>query len=533
MAIDIQEVRSEPRATAGAGRPPWPTLRRLIDSCAGDTRPWMAAYSGSRKVCALDFHTYRLAVRGLAGYLQRTAGIDVGDRVIVSLPNLAMTPVVHGALFYLGATAVPLPPAETRAYADRIATLSGARLAIHSEKATAVPDLEKVIVENDDPLRWAAEAPPERLSPITPLTLATIVFTSGTTGNPKGVTLAHDNWLVNGWSMVLCRHMTPGHGHMAVLPMYHVNALGFSLVGTLLSRARLILNNGVNPLAFWTVARAERADTVSVSPSVLRLLLEMQRDDRPDTGDVRRFVSAAAALSHDLVRSFEARFGLPIFQGYGLAEATNFSLGVPSHCSDAVRRAAMHEDIRPSAGTPVWGSHVEIMRDDGHICGPGESGEIVVRGPSVMQGYLDNPRANEEAFAGGWLHTGDLASYRMIGGSRFFQISGRRKEIVKVHGESIPLVDIDEELQRLPGLSRAVAVGFPNEHSGEAVGLFVVADAETPDTDTILARAAEVLGPYRRPRAVVFGDEIPVTSTGKIRRSTLTPRFADWGGKRL
>lgn len=533
MTVDIQEVRGDRQATAEAGRPPWPTLRTLIDSCAGDTRPWLTAYTGSRNVARLDFHTYHHAVRGFAGHLQRTEGVDAGDRVVVSLPNLAMTPVVHGALFYLGATAVPLPPAETAAYADRIAALAGARLAIHAAGASAVPDLEKLVVDTDDPVRWAAEAPPVRLSPLTPLTIATIVFTSGTTGNPKGVTLAHDNWLVNGWSMVLCRQMTPGHGHMAVLPMYHVNALGFSLVGTLLSRARLILNNGVNPLAFWTVARAERADTVSVSPSVLRLLLDMQRGDRPDTGDVRRFVSAAAPLSHDLVRSFESRFGLPVFQGYGLAEATNFSLGVPSACSDAVRRAAMHEDIRPSAGTPVWGSHVEIMSDDGRICGPGESGEIVVRGPSVMQGYLDNPKANAEAFAGGWLHTGDLAHYRMIGGARYFQISGRRKEIVKVHGESIPLVDIDEQVQRLPGLARAVAVGFPNEFSGEAVGLFVVADAETPDAATILTQAAEVLGPYRKPRAVVFGDEIPVTSTGKIRRSILTLRFSDWQDKRL
>jgi long-chain acyl-CoA synthetase len=306
-----------------------------------------------------------------------------------------------------------------------------------------------------------------------------------------------------------------------------VNAFGFSFIACLYAGAELILNRGLYPLGYWQIVRAEGVTLLSCVPSVLQTLTQMLRRPLADPPATVRYATCGAApLSQRLVRDFMAKTGFRVIQVYGMSEATNFDLTVETDLSDAEYEAIMFGHDRTSAGTPTFGMELDILRPDGRPAAEEESGEVVMRGWAVALGYHNFPDGTAEVFRPDWLHSGDVGRYRWFRGKKYFFLEGRLKEIAKRYSESISLIDIDQRLVEEPGFEQAVAVAFPNRAAGEEIGLYLVPGEATPDDEAAMRQLKRIFPEHRRPKVILRGAAVPKTSTGKIKRASLSPLFA-------
>jgi long-chain acyl-CoA synthetase len=265
---------------------------------------------------------------------------------------------------------------------------------------------------------------------------------------------------------------------------------------------------------------------VSVVPTLLAFLLERpELADAEDLSAFRHLICGAGPLTVELAARFEDRFGVPIVHGYGLSETTCYSSFLPVDLPAAEHRAWLRDHGFPSIGVGVPPNEMAIHDPDGRELPDGARGEIVVRGHNVMKGYHARPDANAEAFAHGWFRSGD-EGFRREG---HYFITGRLKELVIRGGVNLSPLEIDEVLNRIPGVAAGLAVGFANDWYGEEVGAYVKRSpgAEVSAED-VLRACAERLPFPKRPKAVVFGDAIPVTSTGKYQRRKLLHLFEEW-----
>jgi long-chain acyl-CoA synthetase len=241
-------------------------------------------------------------------------------------------------------------------------------------------------------------------------------------------------------------------------------------------------------------------------------------------------ICGAGPLTVEVAQRFEETFGVRILHGYGLSETTCYSSMLPLDLSPEAHRRRMRDFGFPSIGVAIAGCEMAIHDPDGRPLPPGTRGEIVICGPTVMAGYFNRPDANAEAFAYGWFRSGDEGFFeRDETGREFFFITGRIKELIIRGGVNLSPFEIDEALGRIPGVRCGLAVGFENHWYGEEVGAYVVPeDGAALDAETILAAVRAELPFHKSPKAVVFGTEIPVTSTGKYQRNKLKPFFAAW-----
>jgi len=508
-------------------------FRELIDARNGGAL-FCAHYSGARKIRDWSFAAFSNAARSLAHRLSDEFNVQPGDRVMVALGNRDAAIIAYAALWGMGATAVLINPAELGDFGVFVSETSGAwGVILAPNQSEHAPDglftLEldgKELVDTTAP-DWPHAAPARE-------TPAVLIYTSGTTGRCKGVVLDQGNLLINAEATRRLHQLEPGAAHMCVLPMFHVNAMDFSFVTSLYAECKLVLNRSFYPSAFWDIARAENAEIVSMAPAAIRRLTEDKREIGKDVvpDSLRYVTSASAPLSRELLRIFMDRFGVPIHQAYGLSETVNFSLAIPGDIPDAAYRAALLDAERPSAGQAVFGNEITVTDDAGDPLPEGETGEVRIRGWNVMRGYDCAPEANADAFADGWFRTGDRGYWRDLEGRRFYFLAGRLKEIVKRHGQTISLLDIDEALGR-EGWRDVVAVGFPNTHAEEEIGLFVLGEESEAARQSLTSAFESALPSKRRPSVIVFGDAIPQTSTGKIQRRALIPKFEAYAESRL
>ena len=508
------------------------SLSGLLRDLGENHLPYCRFYSGGRLIREASFADLCRYSRALASFFQSSWGLAKGDKVVVKLGNSDFTLIAYCALLYMGAVIVPVDPADIDYNIEYIMEDSGAKgiVSVRDEPGFKAKGLFTLRFDDDFfrelTERREAESVPGGDADDTAL----IIYTSGTTGRPKGVRLTQGNLLINAEAKKRIHGMDESSVHMCVLPLFHVNAFCFSFVTTLYCRCRLVLNRGFYLPDFWRIIENEKVQVVSVVPAIIRMLCDDRRKieagGMPST--LKYFISAAAPLSKALANRFYERFGLRINQGYGLSEAVNFSLTVPPDLWDSDYREIFLDQDIPSAGTPLFGNHVEIMDREGNILGPEQEGEIVIRGWNLMQGYLNREKEIEEAFRFGWFHTGDLGFFKEHGGQKYFFVNGRIKEIAIRNGENISLPYLDLEVQKIKGLEQCVAVGFENIHVDEEIGLFVVKNEHTPDEEGILAACAEALGRAHAPKVVVFGDRLPRTLTGKLKRNHLKERFADF-----
>jgi len=334
---------------------------------------------------------------------------------------------------------------------------------------------------------------------------------------------------------------------MGVLPIHHVNGIVVTLMTPLYVGASVVLNRSFSVTNFWERVVREKVNIVSVVPTLLQFLLE-QAQSLTDAGDsmfgprisrrelsrFRHFVCGAGTLSVQLARDFEDKFGFPILHGYGLSETTCYSCFLPITLSWEEHQHWLQDFGYPSIGCPIASNEMAIFAPDGSgvALAAGERGEICVRGHNVMKYYDQRDEANAETFKFGWFRSGDEGFFQTDEqGRAFFFITGRLKELINRGGVKFSPFDIEEVLLRYPGVKVGLAVGFENDYYGEEVGAYIVAqDGVTLDEAAILAHCRQIMSFEKSPKALVFGTEIPVTSTGKYQRLKLRDLFSGHKG---
>ncbi|MCC6171317.1 MAG: AMP-binding protein, partial [Gammaproteobacteria bacterium] len=347
--------------------------------------------------------------------------------------------------------------------------------------------------------------------------LALLMYTSGTTGKPKGVMLTHANLAANAHSISREHRLGREDRVAAVLPLYHINAFAVTMLAPLAHGGSLAITPRFSAARFWPMVAANRCTWINVVPTIISYLLEGEAPPREQLAGIRFCRSASAALPPEHHRAFEAKFGIGIIETMGLTETVAPAFSNPIDA--AARRVG-------SVGHPS-GCEARIVDANGKPLPDGETGEILIRGPQVTCGYYRNPDATRSAFLDGWLRTGDLGRRDADG---FFYVTGRIKELIIKGGENIAPREIDEVLLRHPAVVDAAAVGVPDRHYGQEILACVIVreDRRTagPGDEESLREelrtfCATHLGRYKTPKEIRFVDELPRGPSGKVQRLKL------------
>ncbi|HAC16891.1 MAG TPA: long-chain fatty acid--CoA ligase, partial [Bacteroidetes bacterium] len=360
---------------------------------------------------------------------------------------------------------------------------------------------------------------------------ALIVFTSGTTGNPKGVVLSQRNLLEDAHAISNWHHIDAETRMMCVLPIHHVNGTVVTLCTPFYRGGSVVLNEKFRVGHFFTTIHKENVHIVSVVPTLLSFLTSHhQTHPVGDYASLRHIICGAGPLTVSVAQHFEEKFGIRIIHGYGLSETTCYSCYLPISLSDEEHKTWMRAHGYPSIGVALPVNEMAIHDDQGNPLKDGERGEIVIRGRNVMKGYYANDAANETAFTHGWFRSGD-EGFALTGddGQRYYFITGRLKELIIRGGVNLAPLEIDEVINRAPGVKAGISVGFENDWYGEEVGAYVQMEAGLEGNEEEIIAFCRAYLPFSKcPKVVVFGNDIPVTSTGKYQRMKVAHLFKDW-----
>jgi acyl-CoA synthetase (AMP-forming)/AMP-acid ligase II len=492
------------------------TVRDLILAQA-QARPdavYALATEGSTR---LTYARLAQACGGVASVLQRH-GVGRGDTVSLVMPNGCVTLEVLLGAMACGCTVNPvnlLSQPEQMAY---VLAHSDCKLVFTAPEWTArgrelLANISRPIALVEvDPEGAGFRMPGAALPAHEPQAddLALLMYTSGTTGRPKGVMLTQGNLAANARAIAAEHALTPQDRVLGVLPLYHINAFAVTMLAPLASGGSVAVAPRFSAQRFWSQAIESRCTWINVVPTIIAFLLEGGQPPRDMLSRIRFCRSASAALSPAHLRAFEKRFGIGVIETMGLTETVAPSFSNP--LDPAQRRIG-------SVGR-ACGGEARVIDAEGRPAPDGTSGEIAVRGPHVMRGYYKNPEATAAAFtADGWLRTGDLGHRDAEG---FFFVTGRIKELIIKGGENIAPREIDEVLLRHPAVLDAAAVGMPDEHYGqEILAGVVLREGQRVEEAALRAFCEQHLGRYKTPKVFRFLPELPRGPSGKVQRLKL------------
>lgn len=438
----------------------------------------------------------------------RVRGVAAGDVVAVMLPNSIEFVVVLFAAWRIGAAVTPVNPSLV---ADEVAYQigdAGAALLIAGEPLASapVPTVTPGELSDGDP---TADTGPTGQDG---QTLALLIYTSGTTGRPKGVMLSHANLIAMCDMVIEAFELTGADRSLLILPLFHVNGIVVSVLSPLLAGGSTVIAGRFSPDAFFGLVERHRPTYFSAVPTIYTMLCNLPDEIRPDTSSLRFAVCGAAPASVELLAAFESRYGTPIIEGYGLSEGTCASTGNPLH---GVRKAG-------TVGLPLPGQQIRVVGPDGSEVAAGETGEVLIKGPNVMRGYLNRPEETAKTIVDGWLRTGDVGRVDEDG---YLVLVDRAKDMIIRGGENIYPKEIESVVYRLPGVMEAAVIGRPNPVYGEVPVLYVsLKPGATDDVDGIAAHLQRSLSKYKRPVAITIIDDLPKNPIGKIDKPTLRSR---------
>lgn len=338
---------------------------------------------------------------------------------------------------------------------------------------------------------------------------AIILYTSGTTGNPKGAMLTHGNVYSNARDVSTYLGFRADDRIIATLPVFHVFALTVVVNAPLLSGATVLLAPRFSPAEIFTLAKEKEATVFAGVPTMYNFLYQLPDSNPEDFGTIRLAISGGASLPVALLHNFEEKFNVRVSEGYGLSEASPVTCFNPL---DRDRKAG-------SIGTNINNVENRVVDEYGQDVPVDEVGELIVRGPNVMKGYYKMPEETAVAIRDGWLYTGDLARKDEEG---YFYIVDRKKDLIIVGGFNVYPREVEEVLFTHNNIVEAAVVGFPDSDFGEAVHAYVVLKDDTKTTtDDIIAYCAKHMVKYKVPKVIEILDEIPKNTTGKILRRSL------------
>ena len=448
----------------------------------------------------------------LAGLLAQH-GFQPGDRVGVMLPNVPHFPIVYYGILRAGGVVVPmnvlLKEREVAYYLED----SGARLLFawadfgaEARPGAEAAGAELIAVEAAGfvELVGAAQARPA-LADVADDDTAVILYTSGTTGKPKGAELTHANLYVNAKTKLETLIQLSADGViLGALPLFHSFGQTAAMNAGLMAGACLTLLARFDPVKALAIMERDRVSVFLGVPTMYNAMLAVPADQRPDTSSLRTCISGGASLPVEVLRAFESQFGTKILEGYGLSETSPVaSFNHPGR-----------ERKPGSIGTPIRDVRMRVVDEQDAEVPAGEVGEIVIQGPNVMKGYWQRPDATAEAMRGGWFHTGDMAKVDEDG---YFFIVDRKKDLIIRGGYNVYPREVEEVLYEHPAVAEAAVVAVPHAELGEEVGAAVALKAGAEATpDELQAFVKERVAAYKYPRHVWLVGELPKGPTGKI-----------------
>lgn len=457
-------------------------------------------------------------VAAVAGDLRRR-GIGGGDVVAVMLHNRVELVVLMFAAWRVGAALTPLNPALTVAEVNYQLTDSGAKLVVvdRSMAGTAAGTSECPALDVTE-LPSAADDQPAATAPDVADdldALALLIYTSGTTGSPKGVMLDHSNLLAMVDMTIDGLALTPDDRSLLILPLFHVNGIVVSVLSPLAAGGAASITGRFSASTFFETVAALRPTYFSAVPTIYAMLTNLPDDQEAPDGrgarvsSLRVAVCGAAPMPPELIGRFEERYGVPIVEGYGLSEGT---------CASTLNPLDRRKP--GTVGTPLPGQEVAIREpagDDGR-------GEVIVRGPNVMRGYLNKPEATAETIVDGWLRTGDVGYFDDEG---YLVLVDRVKDMIIRGGENIYPKEIEAALYGHPAVAEAAVVGKSHEVYGEEPVAFVsLRPGVTATPHELIEHCRASLAAFKVPRELTVLEALPKNAVGKLSKLPLRERVS-------
>jgi fatty-acyl-CoA synthase len=556
------------RATLERRHPAWVprSLHGALAGVAGEhgDRPFVIAVDGELTYAELDAWSRRIA-RGLVA-----AGVQAGDRVALMLPNSAAFVAAIFAISRAGAIAVPLHPRlheRELAFALRD---SGAAVLLTVERfrdaptgetldalapgwhrgggGPSIPTLRSVVlcagvapVTRPGATRleqFERDADPEldaeldaRAAAVAPNAIATILYTSGTTGRPKGVELTHDQELRSAYGSAYTRAFEDGRRILFALPLHHVFAYVEGLLAATFVGGAVVCQPAFDPVQTLADIERHRVAEALFVPTMSLAVVEAAASADDDLSSLHAVMSAAATCPARLWRQLVERLGVTeLVTGYGMTEtsaATTFTL--PGDPIELMVETVGRPKLGGVAGDPALGgllaTYATVDPETGAQLPEGEPGELVVAGPIVMGGYRDDPEENARSFdAGGRLRSGDLGRVRPDG---YVELTGRSKDLYRCGAESVMPAEVEAVLTERDEVEQAHVVAVPDERMGEVGCAFIVAAPRTqPDADELVAYCRDQLSRHKVPAHVIVVEaaELPLTPSGKVQKFVLAER---------
>ena len=462
---------------------------------------------------------------GRMSALLASLGVEPGDRVGLMLPNVPAFPIAFYGALAAGAIVVPMNPLLKSREVSYYLGDSGAKVVVawhaaagEAAKGAADAGAQMIAAETPDLSGLLADigavlGPSDRGD----LDDAVILYTSGTTGRPKGAELTHAGLVRNAEASRNLFGVRPSDVIMGCLPLFHVFGLTCGLNVSVATAATLTLLPRFDPAKALDIMQRDQVTIFEGVPTMYAAMLHLPEADPAQAATLRMCASGGAAMPVEILRAFEEKFGCIILEGYGLSETSPVaSFNHP----DKVRKAG-------SIGTPIEGVQMRLIDDDWNTVPEGEIGEIAIRGHNVMKGYWNKPEATAEVMkgagevGGGWFRTGDMARVDEDG---YYFIVDRKKDLIIRGGYNVYPREIEEVLHEHPAVAEVAVIGIPHPDLGEEVGAAVALKPGASATpDELRAFARERVAAYKYPRQVWLVDALPKGPTGKILRREVHP----------
>ena len=461
---------------------------------------------------AIPYAALGLTSKLVAGLLQ-ARGIEAGDRVGIMLPNVPHFPFVYFGVLRMGARVVPMNVLLTAREVKHYLSNSGAKLIVvwedfapAAKEAADELGIEMISINptNVGDLIQGVE-PYEDVAEVAPDDTAVILYTSGTTGQPKGAELTHQNIRSNIEGIKGLFTPTEDDVFFGGLPLFHVFGQTVAMNGAVSSGSELTLLPRFDPAKALEIIQRDKVTIFMGVPTMYAAMLQVPDRDSYDISSLRLCVSGGAALPVEIIRAFESEFDTPILEGYGLSET-----------SPVASFGRVDMERKPGTiGTPIDGVEMRIVDEEGNVLGVGDVGELQIKGPNVMKGYWQMPEATEKAIdADGWFASGDMATVDSDG---YYSIVDRKKEMILRGGYNVYPREVEEVLYEHPAIAEAAVVGIPHDELGEEIVAVVsFKEGQSATEDDLRDFAKQGVAAYKYPRHIMIVDELPKGPTGKI-----------------
>ncbi len=466
-------------------------------------------------------------IRKCAVFL-KNVGVKKGDRVAIQLPKCMEFVFLHLATQSIGAITLPLnvgyPAPEIEYFlkdseSSLFVSYSSGYEAI-KEVLSSIKKIRVVLVDSDSPgnmgsLKEELEKVPDddvRTYPTRADDVGLLLYTSGTTGKPKGAMLTHRNMISNMKALHRVWKWSDRDVLLHTLPLFHAHGLSVALHGGMYAGATIIMHEKFDPARVWRTLEKESCTVFMGVPTMYYRLMREWENVKPDVSKMRVFISGSAPLLENLFYKFEKATGFRILERYGMTEA----LMITSNPYEPEKR------IPKSVGYPLPGVKIRIVSSEGKDVEPGSVGEVWIRGENVFKGYWNNPEKTRETFSEGWLKSGDLGYQDPDDDLRLYLV-GRAKELIITGGYNVYPKEVENVLEEHDAVLEAAVVGIPDEDFGEKVTAAVVLKEEMKELEPedLVQYCRSKLASYKCPKLVFKMDCLPRNAMGKIQKHIL------------